>query len=142
MSSEILNLKYKIIEKNDDFHTITVRYWTDILTEEDLRWSPNNLSDGSPDRCKTDIAIMLTGIIIRSEEDLHDKIIQSAPLDLIKNEQLKKTNNIDTSFINGLLHKVHEKELDITPPSIQQGQSGELSDEEIEKLLEQITNKK
>ena len=147
MSSEKLNLKYKVIEKNEDFHTITVRYWTDIIDEEDLRWSPNNLADGSPDRCKTDISIMLTPEI-KFEEDLHNKIISCAPIQTLKRaEEFKNSTDLNPVLLaTNLIHKTHEKEIEEPDPEKYGSNSminspKELTDEEIEKLLEEITTK-
>mgnify|MGYP003333075089 FL=1 len=132
MSSETLNLKYKIIEKNDDFHTITVRYWTDIVNEEDLRFSQNNLSDGSPNRCKTDVSIMITSEI-KTEEDLHNKILQTAPLVLLQNEQsIKNNNKLDTSFIDVNINKIYEKDIKISD------NKKIPEDQEIEELLKKF----
>jgi hypothetical protein len=132
MSSETLNLKYKIIEKNDDFYTITVRYWTDIVNEEDLRFSQNNLSDGSPNRCKTDVSIMITSEI-KTEEDLHNKILQTAPLVLLQNEQsIKNNNKLDTSFIDVNINKIYEKDIKISD------NKKILEDQEIEELLKKF----
>jgi len=132
MSSETLNLKYKIIEKNNDFHTITVRYWTDIVNEEDLRFSQNNLSDGSPNRCKTDVSIMITSEI-KTEEDLHNKILQTAPLVLLQNEQsIKNNNKLDTSFIDVNINKIYEKDIKISD------NKKIPEDQEIEELLKKF----
>jgi len=132
MSSETLNLKYKIIEKNDDFYTITVRYWTDIVNEEDLRFSQNNLSDGSPNRCKTDVSIMITSEI-KTEEDLHNKILQTAPLVLLQNEQsIKNNNKLDTSFIDVNINKIYEKDIKISD------NKKIPEDQEIEELLKKF----
>lgn len=132
MSSEKLNLKYKVIEKNEDFHTITVRYWTDIVNEEDLRFSQNNLSDGSPNRCKTDVSIMITSEI-KTEEDLHNKILQTAPLVLLQNEQsIKNNNKLDTSFIDVNINKIYEKDIKISD------NKKIPEDQEIEELLKKF----
>ena len=132
MSSETLNLKYKIIENNDDFYTITVRYWTDIVNEEDLRFSQNNLSDGSPNRCKTDVSIMITSEI-KTEEDLHNKILQTAPLVLLQNEQsIKNNNKLDTSFIDVNINKIYEKDIKISD------NKKIPEDQEIEELLKKF----
>ena len=139
------NIKYKIIETYEDTKSITVRYWTDNISEEELRVSVENLPDGSPVRCKNDTHIELNPNI-KTEEDLHNIIISFAPIHALKRaEEFKNSSDLNPVLLaTNLIHKTHEKELDITSPSIQKNeeQSNELSDEEIEKLLEQITNKK
>ena len=39
------NIKYKIIETYEDTKSITVRYWTDNISEEELRVDAENLPD-------------------------------------------------------------------------------------------------
>ena len=137
-----LNLKYKIIERYDNY-SITVRYWVDPVSEEDVRFSEQNLADGSPARCKTDVSITIPADI-ETSEDLEKIIINAAPINVLKHELLKK--NPDTQkqisfFIESFMDKIHEKEIDLTsllPPN-DEGPP-ELTDEEIENILKQITD--
>jgi hypothetical protein len=138
---EKLNLKYRIVENHDEFYTFTVRYWADPLTEEDLRFSPNSFSDGSPERCKTDVSITITDEI-QTEKDLHDKIANSAPIVLLKNEIRKKTTNLDDilKFVHSSMNKIYEKEIKSSTDI--QDQYKDLSDQEIEDILSDITSNK
>lgn len=51
-----MNLRYKIVEVNTNEHSIVVRYYTDIITEEMLA---TDVLDGVIRRCKTDYSFDL-----------------------------------------------------------------------------------
>ena len=141
------NIKYKIIETYEDTKSITVRYWTDNISEEELRVSAENLPDGSPARCKNDIHIELD-LTIKTEEDLHNRIISCAPIQTFKRaEEFKNSTDLNPVLLaTNLIHKTHEKEIEEPDPEKYESNSminspKELTDEEIEKLLEEITTK-
>ena len=141
------NIKYKIIETYEDTKSITVRYWTDNISEEELRVDAENLPDGSPARCKNDLHIELDANI-KTEEDLHNRIISCAPIQTLKRaEEFKNSTDLNPVLLaTNLIHKTHEKEIEEPDPE-KYGHNSminspkELTDEEIEKLLEEITTK-
>jgi len=51
---ETIKFYYKIIEANEEDQSITVRYWTDVLSQEELRNSTGSYPNGSPLRCRSD----------------------------------------------------------------------------------------
>ena len=141
------NIKYKIIETYEDTKSITVRYWTDNISEEELRVDAENLSDGSPARCKNDLHIELDANI-KTEEDLHNRIISCAPIQTLKRaEEFKNSTDLNPVLLaTNLIHKTHEKEIEEPDPkkyepNAMKNSPKELTDEEIEKLLEEITTK-
>ena len=141
------NIKYKIIETYEDTKSITVRYWTDNISEEELRVDAENLSDGSPARCKNDLHIELDPSI-KTEEDLHNRIISCAPIQTLKRaEEFKNSTDLNPVLLaTNLIHKTHEKEIEEPDPEKYGPNSminspKELTDEEIEKLLEEIISK-
>ena len=84
-------------------------------------------------------------MLFRSSEDLEKIIINAAPINVLKHELLKK--NPDTQkqisfFIESFMDKTHEKEIDLTPPPPPPNdeEPTELTDEEIEDILKQITD--
>lgn len=137
-----INLKYKIVERHDEHHSIVVRYWSDIVAEEDVRFSSESLPDGSPVRCKTDLNIVITENI-NTEEELEKFIINHAPIHELKQEERKKTSNttVIMSVVNSFMDKTHEKEIDLTPPPPPTNieETPELTDDQIEDILNQIT---
>ena len=141
------NIKYKIIETYENTKSITVRYWTDNISEEELRVSVENLPDGSPARCKNDIHIELNPNI-KTEEDLHNIIISFAPIQTLKRaEEFKNSTDLNPVLIaTNLIHKTHEKEIEEPKPFKKDeaeisNTTKEFTDEDIEKLLNEISTK-
>ena len=70
---------------------------------------------------------------IKTEEDLHNKILQTAPLVLLQNEQsIKNNNKLDTSFIDVNINKIYEKDIKISD------NKKIPEDQEIEELLKKF----
>ena len=80
---ELFKIKYRIIDVNESEQTITVRYWTDFLSEEDLAYDANRNPDGTPVRCRTDYNFSLWDMY-KTEEDIEKMIINSIPIDWFK----------------------------------------------------------
>ena len=87
-------IKYKIVETNVADHSIVVRYYTDIVTEEML--SVDTL-DGIIRRCRTDYSFDLP-IPAPSGTALHDFIVARAPTAWLHTQEDVLNPNIDTSL--------------------------------------------
>lgn len=87
-------IKYKIIETNVADHSIVVRYYTDIVTEEML--SVDTL-DGIIRRCRTDYSFDLP-IPAPSGTALHDFIVARAPTAWLHAKEDVLNPNVDTSL--------------------------------------------
>ena len=144
-----VNIKWKILEKNENEQAIIVRYWTDMVSQEDLRNASENLPDGTPVRCVTDYNINIWHHL-ESEEEVQKHIEQCAPVAYFALKHKVKDPNRDSSLsiIDKMMNKTNEILVDSTPPKRpeppkqENNQSNkELTDEEIEKLLESITSK-
>jgi hypothetical protein len=99
-----MQIKYRILEKDEQSQAIVVRFTTSKLddaalsaNEEELRdtevdgviaprWFPKLRNDGSPSRCRTDVRIELP-LPIPSGEELHLFIMQSAPAGWLEREE-------------------------------------------------------
>ena len=94
-----MNLKYRILEAYPDTHTIIVRYYTDIATEEVLASIPEKRADGSPIRCRSDVSISVP-IPEPSTEELERLILNNAPTKGLRDVELILDKNVDTSMSN------------------------------------------
>ena len=98
---EKMKIHYKIIELHPDVHSIIVRYYTDIVTEEHLATdkSPSapRRGDGTPTRCLTDYNFNLP-IPAPSDEELHKMLESMAPVEYFKIQEQIIDPNIDTSL--------------------------------------------
>jgi len=84
-----MSLRYRIISIDEAEFSFVVRFFSDELSEFDLRLDPADQTD-PPLRCRTDynISVMQDGI---SEDDLHKLILQSAPTDWLQRKGQVKT---------------------------------------------------
>lgn len=87
-------IKYQIIEVNEKYHTIVVRYFSDVVTPEQL--AIDVLGDEIR-RCSTDFNMELpvpppTGV------DLHEFIMARAPVSFISLQEAVLDPNVDTSM--------------------------------------------
>jgi hypothetical protein len=88
MDQGTMNLRYRVVGMNQDEFSIVVRYYTDVLTEHDLRTDPEDATD-PPVRCRTDTNITLYDPAI-SEDELHLLIMSYANTKwLLLQEQVK-----------------------------------------------------
>jgi hypothetical protein len=139
-----MNIQYKIVEVWPNDHLIVARYWTDIITEEMLNSDPNSSNrkdDGSPIRCRTDVAISIP-IPIPEEKELKELILKNAPIDFLKTLEKVQDPTIDTSMsklldLQGKTFMQEDADKIFDP----ENPSKELTEEEIEKLIALVTNK-
>jgi len=136
----MMNIHYKIVEVWPNDHLIVARYWTDNVSEESLASDSNRKEDGTPVRCRSDVAITLpipapTGI------ELEKIVLANAPKAWLETLEKVADPNIDTS-LEGLQSLVGvtktkttqqiEDILNVNPESKQ------LSDSEISDLIAQL----
>ena len=80
-----INIKYRVLYVDENNHSMTVRYYTDKVTEDDLaliRDDANRIvrgGDGKPVRCMTDYNISVFETPSPSEERILDLIMLNAP---------------------------------------------------------------
>lgn len=87
-------IKYKIVEIDTAQHSIVVRFYTDILTEEMLA---TDILDGVIRRCRTDYSIDLP-IPAPTGSELNDFINARAPVAWLTTQEAVLNPNIDTSL--------------------------------------------
>lgn len=107
MSTEV---KFKIIDIDTSQHSIIVRYFSDILTEDDLATSfiydENNHGtiqrrpDGSPVRCQTDYNISIWKTPTPDVKEILKIAENNAPHDWFKLKHDILSDTIDTSMAN------------------------------------------
>jgi len=142
-----MNIHYKIVELWPDDHLMVARYWTDVLTEEMLAGDANRKEDGTPVRCRTDVAINIP-IPVPSGEELDVFIKRNAPLGWLKMMEDVKNPDVDTdaNHISSLLNvaktttinEIEELNKPIMITTEESQKSGELSEEDIQKLIDNI----
>lgn len=130
------NLHYKIVEVWPNDHMIVVRYWTDDLSEEFLASDANRKEDGTPVRCRSDVALTLP-IPAPTGSLLEELIVGSAPLEWLKTLEKVQSPDIDTSMAEIMEIKDSVKVVDVT--TYQAAKSdGSMSDQEIEEMINKI----
>ena len=139
-----MNVHYKIVEVWPQDHLIVARYWTDNISEDFLNSHPDNqnrMENGSPLRCRTDVAISLP-VPTPQGQELDNIILKNAPVDFLKTLESVKDPSVDTSMASIL----ELKDKTFVQKDIEQTLAGvanqrELTEEEIEKLISLVTNK-
>jgi len=91
-----MNLKYKIIEVYPEQHSIVVRFYTDIITEEMMA---TDVLDGVIRRGRTDYAIDLP-VPAPTGTDLERLIVSKAPSDWLATQEAVLNPSLDTSLSN------------------------------------------
>lgn len=94
-----MNIHYKIVEVWPDTHSMVVRYYTDLITEESLASDDNRNPDGSPVRCRTDVSILVP-TPEPTEEDIKKLALRSVPYDFLKFREDALQGALDTSMAN------------------------------------------
>ena len=107
-----MNINYKIIEVYEDNRVMVVRYFTDVVTEQDLDVDPNTTGNGTPKRCKSDVSLSIP-LPEPTEEEFNAEIkkaqdksegkdkaeVAKASVQAVKNEEVEV---IDADEINGV----------------------------------------
>lgn len=143
-------IKYRIIDKNVDDHSILVRYYTNKITEDFLAsaFDSNNEiirhKDGYPIRCRTDTNITIYNVD-SSQEEIETLIKNNAPMTwfTMQEHDLKSNSNL-LLFETGKEVEFESIIPEIKDPLVNNNEAltdEALTDEEIDKLLEQLTTK-
>lgn len=136
-----MKLKYKIINVDEKEHSIMVRYYTDVITEDflanmfDEHGQIVRNEDGSPKVCRTDSHFNIWQTPSPTHEELEKLIINAAPVEWLKLQESIKNPEVDTS-LSSIKFKVGV-ETEFEP--IELIHSKEMTDEEIEELLNKLT---
>ncbi len=144
-----MEVKFKIIDIDSSQHSMIVRYYTNLLTEDSLATSYNpdgtiaRRSDGSPQRCQTDynFNIWQTDPSI-TEEQIKKIANDGAPYDWFKLRHDILDPQIDTSL--NVVSNLLNIEFDAINPvfSIDTNANTEstLSEYHIENLINELLN--
>ena len=151
-----MEVKYKIIDFDPAQHSITVRYYTDLLTQDSLATSYNidgtiaRRDDGTPQRCQTDYHINIWKTDTSPTEDEIKEIARNAaPFDWFKLKHDVLDPNIDTSLSN-VLSLLNQEFVTTKPVSIlidamnssntsANTSAEELIENEIQKIIDSLT---
>lgn len=142
---ENIIIKYRIIEMNDKEQSIVVRYYTDLLSEEALAADSNRNPDGIPVRCRTDFSMNLYDAdYVKDEESLHKFLLDAAPTDWfrLQHESILGIEKRSIDFVKPHFNKTYEKTVELKKPElikIEEKLPETLTDEEIDKLIEQLS---
>ncbi len=137
-----MNIHYKIVEVWPSDHQIVVRYWTDVLSEEFLASDSNRKEDGTPVRCRSDVALTLA-IPAPTGDALEKLILANVPMAWLQTlENVQDPNvNTDMSSIENLLGVVNVKSATEIQQAIGSNQTQQLSDAEISSLIAKIAER-
>ena len=151
-------VKFKILDKDTTQHSIVVRYYTDILTEDSLATSfitdgdgntvIDRRPDGSPRRCQTDYNVSIWNVHAAQLGANADVIIQQinecAPYDwfALKEKILDETVDTDMVLIDSLIGQTYEavRPIRIEPIVVQDNvvAQSDVSENDIEQLIQTI----
>lgn len=101
-----MKINYRVLSYNEKDHSMTVRYWTDILSEDDLSVLFDEYgkivynANGYPVRTKTDVNITFYNNPSPSNEDILAQIERSAPSLWLYNIEQNKLSNTQYSLSN------------------------------------------
>jgi len=147
-----MEVKYKIIDVDPSQHSIVVRYYTDLLSEDSLATSFNSdgsiarRSDGSPQRCQTDYNFNLWQTNPPLTTDDIKKIANDgAPYDWFKLKHDILDPDVDTSLsaVSSLIDQefVAEKPISVVELAVQnETQENADIESEIQKIIDSITS--
>lgn len=133
-----MNINYKIIEVYEDNRVMVVRYFTDVVTEQDLDVDPNTTGNGTPKRCKSDVSLSIP-LPEPTEEELHKIILRNAPINALKTTEQIRTN--PNTAILSVVHTMKNKSFKKTEKEIDdllRPLNKPLTDNDIKKIVDQI----
>ena len=98
-----MQIKYKIIGCSEEERSILVRFYSDVITEEELANRDDDgeiirHSDGSIKNCRTDYNINLFQVPAPTGNDLEVFIARHAPKDWLEMLEKVKDPSIDTTL--------------------------------------------
>ena len=101
-----MQIKYKIVYVNPGDHSFVARFFTDKITEEFLAIKNPDTGEiiRNPDNtiqaCRTDCAITLYDVPTLVGEELHEKIMASAPVSWFSLLEKVIDPQVDTTMLN------------------------------------------
>jgi len=133
-----MNIHYKIIEVWPNDHLFVVRYYTDNLNEEMLISANdyNRREDGSPMRCRSDVAIDMPIPALEGKE-LENLILYNAPISFFRKMEDVLNPDIDTAM-SGIIGLVDKKITKSTEELLAQ-KADVLTDNDIKDLIESLS---
>ena len=142
-----MEVKYRIIDVDPNQHSIVVRYYTNVLSEDSLATSFNTDGsiarglNGSPLRCQTDYNINISKTETPPTVDDIKKIANdSAPYDWFKLKHDILDPNVDTSLsvVSSLINQefVAQKPVSVVETIM----NDENIENEIQKIIDSITS--
>ena len=142
-----MEVKYRIIDVDPNQHSIVVRYYTNVLSEDSLATSFNTDGsiargpNGSPLRCQTDYNINIWKTETPPTVDDIKKIANdSAPYDWFKLKHDILDPNVDTSLsvVSSLINQefVAQKPVSVVETIM----NDENIESEIQKIIDSITS--
>jgi hypothetical protein len=147
-----MEIKFKIMEVLPEQHSMVVRYYSDVLTEDSLAISFNpdgsiaRRPDGSPQRCQTDynFNIWQTNPAL-SQDDIKRIANDGAPYDWFKLKHDILDPNIDTSLsaVSSLISQefVAQKPISVVELAMQnETQENADIESEIQKIIDSLTS--
>lgn len=138
-----MNIHYKIVEVYPEESQIVIRYWTDSLSELDLASDENRYDDGTPVRCRSDVAVDVPNPEPEGEE-LEKFLMQFCPVDFLEKLENIRNPEIDTSIktMQSLLNvkkTIDKKELQrIVHSENFEESSQDLTEKDIEDLINKL----
>jgi galactose-1-phosphate uridylyltransferase len=116
-----MKINYRIISVDEMQHSMVVRYWTDIVTEEMLaaEFEQNGkirtTRYGYPIKCASDYNLMFYDKPMPTKEELEHFIIHSAPTTWLKHKEdvLDPSIKKDLSVVKEMLGKNNSFEANI-----------------------------
>jgi hypothetical protein len=155
-----MNIHYKIVELWPDDHLIVARYWTDNISEESLASDLNRKQDGTPVRCRSDVSINLPVPMPTTSEEIGELVKIYSPFEWLNTLEAvqdpnvhtaldtviglvgvtKKTNIDEVKEIQTIREKLRAESLKMIPEE-QTNEFKELSDDDIQKLIEAVNVK-
>jgi hypothetical protein len=133
-----MNIHYKIIEVWPNDHLFVVRYYTDNLNEEMLISANdyNRREDGSPMRCRTDVAIDMPIPALEGKE-LESLILYNSPISFLRKMEDVLNPDIDTSM-SGIIDMINKPVTKSTTELLAK-KADVLSDDDIKNLIESLS---
>lgn len=108
-----MNIKYRVLSTDEQETSFVIRYFTDLITEEELNVEYDIDGDivydsnGYPLKCRTDYNISIVNSNEVTKDNVNIRIIECAPVDWLKNlEEIKKGKIISLANVNTLVSQV------------------------------------
>ena len=149
-----MEIKFKIIEMYPDQHSMVVRYWTDLFSQDDLATSISydengqkviqRREDGLPARCQTDYNINIWQVPTPESNAIVEIANNAAPYDWFALKHAVADPTINTSLGNVAVLMNQEftavRPVIIQPVIEPQDDSNSLNESNVEALIESLIN--